>query len=166
MLDHPAIVADLQNPQQPKSASGVIVAALAHNMTFPSTMVDRIVPVMTAETLDKIEPLISVRDPAGVACEPFLQWVIEDNFVAGRPEWEETGAELVADVLPFEDMKLRMLNSSHSFLAYLGYLSGYQHINECMEDELFRRAARVLMLEEQAPTLNVTGVDSPAMPIC
>lgn len=100
-----------------------------------------------------------MRDPAGVACEPFRQWVIEDNFVAGRPEWEKAGAELVADVLPFEEMKLRMLNGSHSFLAYLGYLSGYQHINECMEDEHFRRAARALMLEEQAPTLNVTGVD-------
>ncbi|HBC8591654.1 TPA: fructuronate reductase [Citrobacter koseri] len=204
MLDHPAIVADLQNPQQPKSAPGVIVAALARrraaglpaftvmscdnmpenghvmrnvicayaqavdaglaawiaqNVTFPSTMVDRIVPAMTAETLDKIEQLTGVRDPAGVACEPFRQWVIEDNFVAGRPEWEKAGAELVADVLPFEEMKLRMLNGSHSFLAYLGYLSGYQHINECMEDEYFRRAARVLMLEEQAPTLNVTGVD-------
>ena len=204
MLDHPAIVADLQNPQQPKSAPGVIVAALARrraaglpaftvmscdnmpenghvmrnvicayaqavdaglaawiaqNVTFPSTMVDRIVPAMTAETLDKIEQLTGVRDPAGVACEPFRQWVIEDNFVAGRPEWEKAGAELVADVLPFEEIKLRMLNGSHSFLAYLGYLSGYQHINECMEDEHFRRAARALMLEEQAPTLNVTGVD-------
>ena len=204
MLDHPAIVADLQNPQQPKSAPGVIVAALARrraaglpaftvmscdnmpenghvmrnvicayaqavdaglaawiaqNVTFPSTMVDRIVPAMTAETLDKIEQLTGVRDPAGVACEPFRQWVIEDNFVAGRPEWEKAGAELVAYVLPFEEMKLRMLNGSHSFLAYLGYLSGYQHINECMEDEHFRRAARALMLEEQAPTLNVTGVD-------
>ncbi|MDI9802968.1 mannitol dehydrogenase family protein [Citrobacter koseri] len=204
MLDHPAIVADLQNPQQPKSAPGVIVAALARrraaglpaftvmscdnmpenghvmrnvicayaqavdaglaawiaqNVTFPSTMVDRIVPAMTAETLDKIEQLTGVRDPAGVACEPFRQWVIEDNFVAGRPEWEKAGAELVADVLPFEEMKLRMLNGSHSFLAYLGYLSGYQHINECMEDEHFRRAARALMLEEQAPTLNMTGVD-------
>lgn len=204
MLDHPAIVADLQNPQQPKSAPGVIVAALARrkaaglpaftvmscdnmpenghvmrnvicayaqavdaglaawiaqNVTFPSTMVDRIVPAMTAETLDKIEQLTGVRDPAGVACEPFRQWVIEDNFVAGRPKWEKAGAELVADVLPFEEMKLRMLNGSHSFLAYLGYLSGYQHINECMEDEHFRCAARALMLEEQAPTLNVTGVD-------
>ncbi|HEJ0423624.1 TPA: mannitol dehydrogenase family protein [Citrobacter koseri] len=204
MLDHPAIVADLQNPQQPKSAPGVIVAALARrraaglpaftvmscdnmpenghvmrnvicayaqavdaglaawiaqNVTFPSTMVDRIAPAMTAETLDKIEQLTGVRDPAGVACEPFRQWVIEDNFVAGRPEWEKAGAELVADVLPFEEMKLRMLNGSHSFLAYLGYLSGYQHINECMEDEHFRHAARALMLEEQAPTLNVTGVD-------
>lgn len=160
MLDHPMIAADLQNPQQPKSAPGVVVEALARrkaaglapftvmscdnmpenghvmrnvvtayaravdaelaawieqHVTFPSTMVDRIVPAVTADTLDKIEQLTGVRDPAGVACEPFRQWVIEDNFVAGRPEWEKAGAELVADVIPFEEMKLRMLNGSHSF---------------------------------------------------
>ncbi|MTH46084.1 mannitol dehydrogenase family protein [Intestinirhabdus alba] len=204
MLDHPAIVADLQNPQQPKSAPGVVVEALARrkaaglpaftvmscdnmpenghvmrnvvtayaravdaglaawieqNVTFPSTMVDRIVPAVTQETLDKIEQLTGVRDPAGVACEPFRQWVIEDNFVAGRPQWEKAGAELVADVVPFEEMKLRMLNGSHSFLAYLGYLAGYQHINDCMGDAHYRQTARALMLQEQAPTLKVQGVD-------
>ncbi|ECC8734113.1 mannitol dehydrogenase family protein [Salmonella bongori] len=132
---------------------------IEQNVTFPSTMVDRIVPAVTPETLDKIEQLTGVRDPAGVACEPFRQWVIEDNFVAGRPAWEKAGAELVADVLPFEEMKLRMLNGSHSFLAYLGYLAGYQHINDCMGDENYRRAARALMLQEQAPTLKVKGVD-------
>ncbi|MGY5957191.1 fructuronate reductase [Kosakonia sp. BK9b] len=204
VLENPLIAADLQNPQQPKSAVGVIVEALARrkaaglpaftvmscdnmpenghitrnvvcayaravnadladwieaNVTFPSTMVDRIVPAVTAETLEKIAQLTGVRDPAGVACEPFRQWVIEDNFVAGRPAWEKAGAELVADVIPFEEMKLRMLNGSHSFLAYLGYLAGYQHINECMEDENYRRAAHALMLKEQAPTLQVKGVD-------
>lgn len=132
---------------------------IEQNVTFPSTMVDRIVPAVTPETLDKIEQLTGVRDPAGVACEPFRQWVIEDNFVAGRPAWEKAGTELVADVLPFEEMKLRMLNGSHSFLAYLGYLAGYQHINDCMGDENYRRAARALMLQEQAPTLKVKGVD-------
>lgn len=132
---------------------------IEQNVTFPSTMVDRIVPAVTPDTLNKIEQLTGVRDPAGVACEPFRQWVIEDNFVAGRPEWEKAGAELVADVLPFEEMKLRMLNGSHSFLAYLGYLAGYQHINDCMEDDNYRLAAHALMLQEQAPTLKVQGVD-------
>ncbi|MEL0551524.1 fructuronate reductase [Raoultella lignicola] len=138
---------------------GELAAWIAEHVTFPSTMVDRIVPAVTADTLDKIEQLTGVRDPAGVACEPFRQWVIEDNFVAGRPQWEKAGAELVADVVPFEEMKLRMLNGSHSFLAYLGYLAGYQHINDCMQDEHYRRAARALMLNEQAPTLKVQGVD-------
>lgn len=132
---------------------------IAQNVTFPSTMVDRIVPAITPQTLDKIEQITGVYDPAGVACEPFHQWVIEDNFVAGRPEWEKAGAELVTDVLPFEEMKLRMLNGSHSFLAYLGYLAGYQYINECMEDENYRLAAHTMMLKEQVPTLRVTGVD-------
>ncbi len=71
----------------------------------------------------------------------------------------KAGAELVSDVLPYEEMKLRMLNGSHSFLAYLGYLAGYQHINDCMEDEHYRYAAYGLMLQEQAPTLKVQGVD-------
>ena len=71
----------------------------------------------------------------------------------------KAGAELVSDVIPFEEMKLRMLNGSHSFLAYLGYLAGYQHINDCMEDEHYRAAAHALMLKEQAPTLKVKGVD-------
>ena len=204
MLDHPFIVADIQNPHQPKSAPGVVVEALARrraaglpafsvmscdnmpenghvmrnvvcayaraidagladwiesHVTFPSTMVDRIVPAVTPDTLDKIEQLTGVRDPAGVACEPFRQWVIEDNFVAGRPAWEKAGAELVSDVIPFEEMKLRMLNGSHSFLAYLGYLAGYEHINDCMGDENYRRAAHDLMLNEQAPTLKVQNVD-------
>lgn len=136
-----------------------LAAWIDKNVTFPSTMVDRIVPAVTPDALAKIEQLTGVRDPAGVACEPFRQWVIEDNFVAGRPAWENAGAELVADVVPFEEMKLRMLNGSHSFLAYLGYLAGYQHINDCMEDDSYRRAAHALMLKEQAPTLKVKDVD-------
>jgi mannitol-1-phosphate/altronate dehydrogenase len=84
---------------------------------------------------------------------------VEDNFVAGRPEWEVAGVQMVQDVLPWEQMKLRMLNGSHSFLAYLGYLDGYAHINECMEDATFREAARRLMLDEQAPTLRIKDVD-------
>ncbi len=85
--------------------------------------------------------------------------MIEDNFVAGRPAWEKAGAELVKDVLPYEEMKLRMLNGSHSFLAYLGNLAGYEHIYDCMQDPHFRLAARRLMLTEQAPTLTVKNVD-------
>ncbi|AIA69813.1 probable carbohydrate oxidoreductase [Pectobacterium atrosepticum SCRI1043] len=132
---------------------------IEQHVTFPSTMVDRIVPAITDETLETIQGQLGVADPAGVACEPFFQWVIEDNFVNGRPAWEKTGAELVQDVLPFEEMKLRMLNGSHSFLAYLGYLAGYQHISECMQDSALVAAAHHLMLREQAPTLRTQGVD-------
>ncbi|HCM9479160.1 MULTISPECIES: mannitol dehydrogenase family protein [Enterobacter cloacae complex] len=129
------------------------------HVSFPGTMVDRIVPAATEASLAVITDALGVEDPCAISCEPFIQWVIEDNFVAGRPEWEVAGVQMVQDVLPWEQMKLRMLNGSHSFLAYLGYLAGYAHINECMEDAAFREAARRLMLNEQAPTLRIKDVD-------
>ncbi|XXN65560.1 mannitol dehydrogenase family protein [Enterobacter ludwigii] len=129
------------------------------HITFPSTMVDRIVPAMTDAAFDTLAARLGSRDPVAVEAEPFFQWVIEDNFVNGRPAWENAGAELVSDVLPFEEMKLRMLNGSHSFLAYLGYLAGYEHISDCMADASYRQAARALMLQDQAPTLRTQGVD-------
>ncbi|MRS90926.1 fructuronate reductase [Enterobacteriaceae bacterium RIT714] len=132
---------------------------IAANVSFPGTMVDRIVPAATEQSLAEITQELGVEDPCAISCEPFVQWVVEDNFVAGRPEWEIAGVQMVQDVLPWEQMKLRMLNGSHSFLAYLGYLAGYAHINDCMQDDAFREAARRLMLDEQAPTLRITGVD-------
>ncbi|MBB1201603.1 fructuronate reductase [Enterobacteriaceae bacterium 89] len=132
---------------------------IASHVSFPGTMVDRIVPAATAESLAEITATLGVEDPCAISCEPFIQWVVEDNFVAGRPEWELAGVQLVSDVLPWEQMKLRMLNGSHSFLAYLGYLAGYEHISDCMQDNDFRRAAARLMIQEQAPTLRITGVD-------
>ncbi|CAI1065281.1 mannitol dehydrogenase family protein [Serratia quinivorans] len=137
-----------------------LAAWVEQQVAFPSTMVDRIVPAVTAETQQHIEALLGgIADPVAVACEPFRQWVIEDNFPQGRPAWEKAGAELVSDVLPYEEMKLRMLNGSHSFLAYLGYLASYTHISDCMQDEDFVKAARHLMLAEQAPTLQVRNLD-------
>lgn len=124
-------------------------------VTFPCTMVDRIVPAATKETLDEITDLIGVEDPCAIACEPFRQWVIEDNFVAGRPDWDVMGAEFVADVVPYEEMKLRMLNGSHSFLAYLGYLGGYAHISDTMKDINYRKAAFDMMIKAQAPSLSM-----------
>lgn len=129
---------------------------IENNTTFPCTMVDRIVPAATPETLFEIEQALGgVHDPCGIACEPFIQWVIEDNFVTNRPDWNEVGAEFVSNVVPYEEMKLRMLNGSHSFLAYLGYLAGYQYINECMNDNNYKNVTHQLMLKYQAPTLNV-----------
>jgi len=132
---------------------------IEENVSFPATMVDRIVPAATDESLAEIGEALDVFDPCAISCEPFIQWVIEDNFVAGRPEWEVAGVQLVQDVQPWEQMKLRMLNGSHSFLAYLGYLAGFAHINDCVQDDIFRTAVRRLMLQEQAPTLRITGVD-------
>jgi len=143
-----------------QARSAELAQWIENHVTFPSTMVDRIVPAATDHALEEItDALGGIADPCGIACEPFIQWVVEDNFVAGRPAWEDVGAQLVADVLPFEQMKLRMLNGSHSFLAYLGYLAGYHYINECMEDPHYKQAAHRLMLQEQAPTLSVEGID-------
>lgn len=125
------------------------------NVTFPCTMVDRIVPAATEDTLAEISSLLGCDDPCGIACEPFRQWVIEDNFVAGRPDWDVAGAEFVQDVVPYEEMKLRMLNGSHSFLAYLGYLGGYDHISDTMTDAGYRKAAFDMMMKAQAPSLNM-----------
>lgn len=136
------------------------------NVSFPCTMVDRIVPAATKETLDEITQLVGVQDPCAIACEPFRQWIIEDNFVNGRPDWNLAGAQFVVDVVPYEEMKLRMLNGSHSFLAYLGYLGGYQHISDTMTDVNYRKAAFDMMVKAQAPSLIMpvgTDLDSYAM---
>ncbi|EJE4163878.1 mannitol dehydrogenase family protein [Vibrio parahaemolyticus] len=131
-----------------------LCAWIEENASFPSTMVDRIVPAMTPDQFDVIEQETGYRDPCGVVCEDFRQWVVEDNFVAGRPDWTAAGAMLVEDVLPYEEMKLRMLNGSHSFLAYNGTLAGYEYIYQCMQDEELRQVTLSLMREEQAKSLS------------
>lgn len=128
---------------------------IADNVSFPGTMVDRIVPAATAESLAEIAAVLGVDDPCAISCEPFIQWVVEDHFVAGRPAWETAGVQMTDDVLPWEQMKLRMLNGSHSFLAYLGYLGGYETIADTMTNPAYREAAFALMMQEQAPTLSM-----------
>ncbi|HGN1706646.1 TPA: mannitol dehydrogenase family protein [Providencia rettgeri] len=123
------------------------------HVTFPSTMVDRIVPAMTQGSYAEIKQLIGRDDPCAVICEPFRQWVIEDHFANGRPDWQHVDVQFVPDVTPYEMMKLRMLNGSHSFLAYLGYLGGYEFISDAMQNPDYCRAAHNLMVNEQAPTL-------------
>ena len=102
------------------------------NVPFPSTMVDRITPASTQATLDDAARLTGCTDLAAVETEPFTQWVIEDRFVSGRPQWEVAGALFVPDVAPYERMKLRMLNGAHSMLAYCGFLSGCTYVRDVM----------------------------------
>jgi fructuronate reductase len=123
-------------------------------VAFPCSMVDRIVPATTAADIAQIEAMLTVHDAAPVVCEPFRQWVIEDRFAGPRPAWELAGAELVADVAPYEEMKLRLLNGSHSALAYLGCLAGFAHVAEVMAAPDFAAFVRKLMAEV-APTLHV-----------
>ncbi|PRD42953.1 mannitol dehydrogenase [Phyllobacterium phragmitis] len=123
-------------------------------VAFPSTMVDRIVPASTDDDLALTLDLTGLQDLAPVIHEPFRQWVIEDVFgAAERPAWERAGAQFVADVEPFELMKLRMLNGSHSALAYLGFLSGFQTISQTVADPAFRNFLAGLWRDEIIPTV-------------
>jgi fructuronate reductase len=130
-------------------------AFVANEVAFPSTMVDRIVPATTDEDRSRIGQALGVADAWPVVTEQFTQWVIEDSFSAGRPAWEAAGAEFVADVEPYEHMKLRLLNGSHSTLAYLGYLAGYETVADTMADPAFVRLVEGLMDEEVTPTLHM-----------
>jgi fructuronate reductase len=191
---HPDIRNDFDHPVAPRSAVGLMVAALARrraqglapftvlccdnlphngalvqrlvadfaslrdqklaawierNCAFPSTMVDRIVPATTEADIALAAELTGLHDAAPVVHEPFRQWVIEDRFVDGvRPTWHEVGAELVGDVAPFEAMKLRLLNGSHSALAYLGFLGGHETIGDCVADPAYRRFVQELWADE------------------
>ncbi|HVX81875.1 MAG: mannitol dehydrogenase family protein [Devosia sp.] len=201
---HPDIVHDLEDPESPNSAPGLIVAAIERrrragvppvavmscdnlpsngkttarivtrlaelrsrelaeyirgNVAFPSTMVDRIVPATTAADRQLVAQAIGLEDAWPVMTEPFTQWVIEDNFPQGRPSFHAVGAEMVSDVEPYERMKLRMLNGSHSTLAYLGYLAGYDYVSEAIAAPGFGPLIKGLMSEEVIPTLNMPGVD-------
>jgi fructuronate reductase len=130
------------------------------NASFPSTMVDRIVPATTDADIAENDAVLGLHDAAPVMHEPFRQWAIEDDFVAGRPAWERAGAQLVRDVAPFEAMKLRLLNGSHSAFAYLGFLAGHEFIYQVAAHEEFVAFMRRLMRDEVAPTLKLpSGVD-------
>ncbi|MEM7464057.1 MAG: mannitol dehydrogenase family protein, partial [Pseudomonadota bacterium] len=205
-LDHIEISHDLENIQQPVSAIGFLVGALAlrrargvrpftilscdnisengHTVKravlefagridpelgrwieaeaqFPCTMVDRIVPAITEDDLDECAAETGFLDLSPVGHEPFRQWVIEDDFVDGdRPDLAKAGAQLVDDTIPFEIMKLRCLNGSHSSLAYLGYLAGHKTIADTVNDELFSSFIRQQWKTEIVPTLApIAGVD-------
>lgn len=203
---HPDIVHDLAEPDRPRSAPGVLVAALARRRAagvapftvvscdnlpengrvvqaavvelarlrdpsladwiaaegaFPATMVDRIVPATKEEDIERLARLTGVLDLSPVMHEPFRQWVIEDRFVGGeRPDLGAVGVQLVEDVTPFEAMKLRCLNGTHSALAYLGYLAGHETISDTVADPAFAGFVRYLWRAEIVPTVpSPPGVD-------
>ena len=116
-------------------------------------MVDRIVPSTTDADRAAARSLLGVEDAGVVVAEPFRQWVVTDNFAGPRPAWELAGAVLTDDVAPWEAAKLRLLNASHSLLAYLGGLRGYATIAEAVADDHLAAAARDLMHDDALPTL-------------
>ncbi|MBI1415823.1 MAG: mannitol dehydrogenase family protein [Limimaricola sp.] len=195
---HPDMVHDAAHPDTPRSAFGMILAALrvrrdagaapftvmtcdnlphnghvcqrtvvglarlsdpafadwvAANVAFPNSMVDCITPATSDRERAMVADRFSLIDAVPVACEPFRQWVLEDNFPQGRPALEEVGAEFVADVAPYELMKLRILNGGHAAIAYPSALLGHHFVHDAMADPLIRDWLGALQTREIIPTL-------------
>jgi fructuronate reductase len=135
---------------------------VAGELRCPATMVDRIVPATTDADRAGVASALGLADAWPVVTEPFSQWVVEDRFALDRPDWDRAGATFVSDVAPYELAKLRLLNGSHSTLAYLGSLAGHETVADAMAAPGFAGLVRGLMLEEAAPTLPpVPGLDVP-----
>ena len=133
---------------------------VAAKVAFPNSMVDRITPVTTDEDREQVAARFGVEDAWPVVCEPFTQWVLEDRFNSGRPAFDDVGVQVVADVEPYELMKLRLLNASHQALCYFGYLAGYRLVHEVAQDPLFADFLLDYMDREATPTLGpVPGID-------
>jgi mannitol 2-dehydrogenase len=127
---------------------------------FPNSMVDRITPRTTDGDRAGLVERLGITDGWPVMCEPFVQWVLEDDFTLGRPSYEDAGVQVVDDVEPYELMKLRLLNAGHQALGYLAYLAGYRLVHEACGDKLFADFVLAYMDREAAPTLPpVPGVD-------
>lgn len=129
---------------------------------FPCSMVDRIVPAATEETRARAAALLGVQDRLAIETEPFMQWVIEDDFVSGRPEWEAAGAVFAQAVGPYEDMKLRLLNGSHTLIAHLGILHDLEFVRDVMAVPAFVAAVQRHMDAATATLEPVPGIDLPA----
>jgi mannitol 2-dehydrogenase len=130
------------------------------HVAFPNSMVDRITPVTTDDDRAEVRKRYGVQDAWPVVCEPFTQWALEDAFPLGRPPFENAGVQVVADVEPYELMKLRLLNASHQALCYFGYLAGYRLVHDVAQDPLFAEFLLAYMDREATPTLEpVPGID-------
>jgi len=137
-----------------------LASYVAEEVRFPNSMVDRITPVTTDDDRAQVRERFGVDDGWPVVCEPFTQWALEDSFGAGRPPFEDVGVQVVPDVIPYELMKLRLLNASHQGLCYFAWLAGYRLVHEAAQDQLFARFLLAYMEREATPTLaEVPGVD-------
>lgn len=127
------------------------------NVTFPNSMVDRITPATRPEDIVRLNARNGTSDEAPVYCEDFIQWVIEDRFIAGRPAWEKVGVEFTDDVTAYENMKLSLLNASHTLLSYPSFLSGYRKVDEAMRDERIVKFVRTFMDTDITPYVPAPG---------
>ncbi len=133
-----------------KAQDAELAKWVEENVTFPNSMVDRITPATRPEDIERLNKQNGTEDQAPVYCEDFIQWVIEDNFAAGRPAWENVGAEMTDEVTAYENMKLSLLNASHTVLSYPSFLAGYRKVDAAMRDP------RVLKLVETFMNTDIT----------
>ena len=134
-----------------------LAAWMEANVTFPNSMVDRITPATRPDDITRLNAKNGTHDAAPVYCEDFLQWVIEDQFIAGRPAWERVGAEFTNDVTAYENMKLSLLNASHTLLSYPSFLAGYRKVDAAMRDERIVRFVRTFMDKDITPYVPAPG---------
>lgn len=143
-----------------KKQDAALAKWIAEEVAFPNTMVDRITPVTSPEIIHYLKKEHNLEDEWPVVCEPFIQWVVEDNFSNGRPPLEKLGVQFVPDVTPYEKMKIRLLNASHSVLGILGAIHGHPTIDACMKDAVFGQFMRQYMDKEATPILGkIEGID-------
>jgi len=128
----------------------------------PNAMVDRITPRPSPAVRARVLAATGVDDPCALMGETFAQWVVEDHFANGRPRWETVGVEMVDSVLPYEEAKIRILNASHSCIAWAGALRGYTYIHEATLDPQIRTWAHAYVSEDVIPCLSPSPVDLPA----
>ena len=134
-----------------------LAAWVDDNVTFPNSMVDRITPAVRPEDIARLNGKNGTDDAAPVYCEDFIQWVIEDNFIAGRPAWEKAGAEFTDDVTAYENMKLSLLNASHTLLSYPSFLAGYRKVDDAMHDVRIVKFVREFMDIDITPYVPAPG---------
>ncbi|MDB4224791.1 mannitol dehydrogenase family protein [Granulosicoccus sp.] len=133
---------------------------ISENSSFPNGMVDRITPATGDFEREQVQTLFGVNDQAPVFCEDYIQWVLEDNFVAGRPSFEQAGVEIVPDVAPYETMKIRILNGGHAVLAYPAALLGIEFAHEALQDKIIYGFLETIELNEIIPVVpDVPGID-------
>lgn len=140
-----------------KAQDEELAAWVNENVTFPNSMVDRITPATRPDDIIRLNAKNGTDDAAPVYCEDFIQWVIEDNFIAGRPAWENVGVEFTQDVTAYENMKLSLLNASHTLLSYPSFLSGYRKVDDAMQDEWIAKFVRTFMDVDITPYVPAPG---------
>ncbi|MFY3383006.1 D-arabinitol 4-dehydrogenase [Paracidovorax sp. MALMAid1276] len=127
--------------------------------TSPNAMVDRITPRPTPDVAERVKAATGWDDKAALMGESFIQWVIEDDFIAGRPAWEAVGVEMVQSVQAHEEAKIRLLNATHSCIAWAGTLAGYQYIHEGTHDAAIRQMAYDYATDDAIPVLQPSPID-------